>query len=128
VAKGAAWAVPVITVGAAAPHAAASPRIVFDTAKFCKRPGSTREFAYALYYTSATQQVSAECITPGWQVTATLLANQCGTYAQIENPDGDSEEPQVDLTFVFVDENGVTSTVTALAPDHWNPCQSKGCG
>lgn len=127
IAKGAAWAVPVIVVGAAAPVAAASvPPPVFDPAKFCKRPGSVNDWAYAFYFTSDTAWASAECVTPGWDVPTAILTNQCGSYVQIE-PNGNSAEPQVDLTFVFVGPYGETATATALAPDHWAPCQSIGC-
>lgn len=67
IAAGAAWAVPVIVVGAAAPAMAASPNIIFelDPDVSCKFPGQSTEWnhGYSLAFTITATEAGVVCLT-----------------------------------------------------------------
>jgi hypothetical protein len=92
IAAGAAWAVPVVVVGAAAPFAAASPNnpptFELDPGASCKFPGRSEgqfPYGYNLVFTVTAPVAGLLCID---QVT---VPGGTGVILLVENLDGDGE-------------------------------------
>lgn len=118
VATGAAWAVPVIAVGAAAPIATASPPPPPQyTGTNCKEPGASNDKdnpkGYRVYFTGLAGFSSAVCAElPG-------VVDLHPEYVVAHGPDSSNTL----LTFTFFDVGGNPVNVTVSVTD-WHPCQS----
>ena len=134
IATGAAWAVPVIVTGAAAPKVAASSPVVIvqATGGGCKFPGRSNKnypYGYKLLFKVTGASVGSlvnavSCITPAG-VANVFFENQStvvGSDFTFEIIIGSSNSANGTATLTFV-VGGVTIPVTVNFGDGFNPCK-----
>lgn len=145
VVKGAAWAAPVVTMGVAAPIAAATPPPVIPTLDpngFCKHPGNPKRYHIGISWENTltcdtTVTVTNITVTPtsGQVVTFpalgsfTVSAGTTTTQVYDSNLTTNSANGTVNVQYTYTDCSTPPVTVTeaaALTAPDLPPCQQLG--
>lgn len=145
VAKGAAWAAPVILGGAAAPAYASSPPPVapeLDPQAFCKHPGEPKRYHVGVIWQNTlpcetTVTITAIQLTPNasgeppvtfpGSTTFSVSANSTTTQVYDSNLTEASSNGTVTVQYTYTDCSGTVVTETAsLSAASLPPCQQLG--